>query len=298
MEKSLVKIVKNILFIGLIIYIGIDLYLNFDIKDLSKVEIDYTFFFLSFTSMFISQFIPIFGWRYLLNSMGENLSVIDSFRIWFISNLGRYIPGKIWQVLGIIKMSEAVGIKRSNVVNSMIYAQIFSLSTGVFFGLVIFTHKILPWYILAFLGSFFIIMLIPSFLIRSVNIFLSLLKKEPLKYKLKFENLFIYLIYILANWLFIGFTFYLFSLSFKGFKVFDFRYILILPSAWTVGLLAVFAPGGVGVREKILTESMEMFGSYKYFLIIPWVYRVIITIVELLLALVFYFGIRDFNKKS
>ncbi len=41
-------------------------------------------------------------------------------RIWFLSNLGRYIPGKIWQFVGVVDLSRAAGIPALTSVTSLL----------------------------------------------------------------------------------------------------------------------------------------------------------------------------------
>src|SRR5690606_21293243 len=49
-------------------------------------------------------------WASVLRHLGHRVRFLDLLRIWFLSSLGRYIPGKIWQFVGVAEMSRASGI--------------------------------------------------------------------------------------------------------------------------------------------------------------------------------------------
>ena len=49
-------------------------------------------------------------WRRIIAGFGHQLSVTKAFRIFYLSDLGRYIPGKIWPLLGVLYLSKKEGI--------------------------------------------------------------------------------------------------------------------------------------------------------------------------------------------
>lgn len=49
-------------------------------------------------------------WSSVLRRFGATIAYRDLARIWFLSSLGRYIPGKVWQFVGVAEMSRAARI--------------------------------------------------------------------------------------------------------------------------------------------------------------------------------------------
>ena len=49
-------------------------------------------------------------WKRTLRGFGATVPFPVLARIWFLSNLSRYIPGKIWQFVGVAELSRAVGL--------------------------------------------------------------------------------------------------------------------------------------------------------------------------------------------
>ena len=52
----------------------------------------------------------IVAWRTMLASWGQRLDGWSAARIWTVSSLGKYLPGKVWAVAGMALMSQRAGI--------------------------------------------------------------------------------------------------------------------------------------------------------------------------------------------
>ena len=66
--------------------------------------------------------------------MGYGISYGDAWDIFYIGNLGRYIPGKVWTIAGMAYMAEKVGIPATIAGTSAVFSNAYSLvSSFVFF---------------------------------------------------------------------------------------------------------------------------------------------------------------------
>jgi len=56
-------------------------------------------------------------------------------RIWFVSNLGKYVPGKIWAIAAMGTLAQEQGISPAAAMGSSVVVQLVNLVTGfgVFF---------------------------------------------------------------------------------------------------------------------------------------------------------------------
>jgi hypothetical protein len=72
----------------------------------------------------------IWGWRLVLHGWGQWIRAIDAARIWSISSLGKYIPGKVWAIAGMAVMAEKEGVSGAAATGSAIIMQLLSLATG------------------------------------------------------------------------------------------------------------------------------------------------------------------------
>lgn len=201
--------------------------------------------------------IPI--WRVILRGMGYDLTMGKAWRIWFISNLGRYVPGKVWQVTGMIYMCEKEGIPKRVTAVSVILAQALStLSAAGLFGLYIVLEgrRIDPVWTYS-IGGLLIaggIAVHPWVLERALNFTLRLLRRDPIRIEFKFgQLLYITGLYTLS-WCGYGLALYVFISSLASVSMnLIWALIPIHAMAYTAGLLALLAPGGLGVREGALT---------------------------------------------
>lgn len=72
----------------------------------------------------------IAAWRSLLAGWGQRVDRWTAARIWTVSNLGKYLPGKIWAVAGMALMSQQAGVAPWAATGSAVVLQILSIGTG------------------------------------------------------------------------------------------------------------------------------------------------------------------------
>lgn len=73
-------------------------------------------------------------WKRTLKGFGARVPFPVLARIWFLSNLSRYIPGKIWQFVGVAELSRAVGISALTSLTSVLVFMGVTLVAAVFVG--------------------------------------------------------------------------------------------------------------------------------------------------------------------
>lgn len=79
----------------------------------------------------------IWGWRTVLEGWRESLRIIDAARIWTISSLGGYIPGKVWSIAGMALMAQQRGVSGTAATGSAVIMQLISIATGAMIALVL-----------------------------------------------------------------------------------------------------------------------------------------------------------------
>jgi uncharacterized membrane protein YbhN (UPF0104 family) len=73
----------------------------------------------------------IFSWKSLLLDWGFPLGGWTAARIWAVSNLGKYIPGKVWAIAGMAIMAQRAGAAPWAATASAILMQGLAVGTGV-----------------------------------------------------------------------------------------------------------------------------------------------------------------------
>jgi glycosyltransferase 2 family protein len=91
----------------------------------------WSFVLLSALIVLLTYALLIETWRYLVRSWGSNLSRADAARIWFVSNLGRYVPGKVWQIGAMGVMAQRRGVSAVAATGSSLVINLVNLVGGV-----------------------------------------------------------------------------------------------------------------------------------------------------------------------
>ena len=71
------------------------------------------------------------AWRVVLGGWGERLTRLEAARIWIISSLGKYVPGKVWAIAGMALMSREAGVAAWAATASAVILQALAVGTGV-----------------------------------------------------------------------------------------------------------------------------------------------------------------------
>jgi len=72
----------------------------------------------------------IVAWRTMLAGWGQRLDAWTAARIWTVSSLGKYLPGKVWAVAGMALMAKRAGIAPWAATGSAVVLQVLAIGTG------------------------------------------------------------------------------------------------------------------------------------------------------------------------
>lgn len=72
----------------------------------------------------------IAGWRGIVRGWNEELAPWQAGRIWALSSLGKYVPGKIWAVAGLVMMAQQAGVRPVAAAGSALVMQLLAMGTG------------------------------------------------------------------------------------------------------------------------------------------------------------------------
>jgi Uncharacterised protein family (UPF0104). len=70
-------------------------------------------------------------WRALLADLGSPLPVVDAAKVFFVGQLGKYIPGSLWPVLAQMEMGRDLGVPRSRSAAAFFLTYPVYLATGL-----------------------------------------------------------------------------------------------------------------------------------------------------------------------
>ncbi|MFQ6104894.1 MAG: lysylphosphatidylglycerol synthase domain-containing protein [Candidatus Glassbacteria bacterium] len=229
----------------------------------------------------------ILVWKFLITSYGERITTGQAYRIYFRSNLGKYLPGKVWQLAGMVFLCDEIGIMP----NKSIPASLYNTGVAVITGLAIFfvtvsidtlglTRALVSYTLLVAIIVFLIVF--PDFLTGLMNRILRILGKERIEEGIGRGILFTTFVSYALAWFIFGWGFHLF-LRFLGVsKDLDLlETVGIFSGSVSIGFLAFFSPGGIGIREGVMVFLMEKYYPLTTAIFISVTARLWITAVEL-----------------
>ncbi|MBN2379138.1 flippase-like domain-containing protein [candidate division WOR-3 bacterium] len=222
----------------------------------------------SFALLCGTLFYMILLWRGLINRLGSKIGLGAAFRIFSISAMGRYLPGKVWQVVGMVYLGKREGVHTGAGVWAAILAQLLAVLSGVLVTLLAFLveqerlltpllerigwERLSLWWVLVPV-VLMLVLIHPRILQKLTNWLLRLFKRPSVQFSLSYPGLLAFFILYFLSWVLYGTAFWLFLFSVHTVGLSD--WVLVtggFAAAYIVGLLAVFVPGGLGVREGLL----------------------------------------------
>jgi len=211
---------------------------------------------LSFLFLFAGFLVQAYSWRKTLAYGHCKTSFKDSLISIGSTIFSKYIPGKVWVIVGraaYISSIKKEGLSKLTIIS--LNAQLITLWTGLVFGLsgLIMQNDLKLWGLLGIIFFFLLtpIIFTPFFHKFLLKIFYTIFKKEIELSALSYQKVLLLLPWYGAYWFLWTTGFYLMVTSFSSSHV-DAWVALAFPLASTLGIISVFAPGGLGVREGIM----------------------------------------------
>jgi len=241
----------------------------------------------------VGPVLTMLGWRVLLSDAGSPLPVPPAAGIFFVGQLGKYLPGSVWTVVAQAEMGSALHIprRRSAVVG------LVSIGLGILTGLLA-GLPALPmllrrdesgsgwWLVLAV--PLLALACWPPLLNRAVAVGLRLLRRDPPEHDLSGRAVLTSVGLLLGAWLCFGVHTMVLAAAVSGTG--DLGGLALgagsgYALAASLGMLAVVAPAGVGVREAVLVLLLGTTMTVSSATAVVLLSRLVITLADVLLAL-------------
>ena len=198
-------------------------------------------------------------WRAILGSLGGTLRYWQAARIWFLSNITRYIPGNVWQYLSMVELAAEQGVSRTASLTSVLLHQAISVSAGLalaglYFacaGEGVWLDRLRPFLYVLPLG---LLLLQPRLLERVLNWLLARFKRPPLRVTLTWPQVWALVAAYAVAWIIMGagFASLVRALTPVTWAQVP-ALVAIFAAAYVIGFLSLLTPSGLGVREGIMT---------------------------------------------
>ena len=242
---------------------------------------------LSLVLLIIGKMFLVLLVQYSVNSEGWHPKYIETLGIYGLSSLGKYIPGGIWQFVGRFGVYKVNGLSSKASTRAMILENIWLLGSAVAIGVigVFLTRFDLIAGLLNLPNHQWLAILFTILALGLWIIVLKIVHKTMRRHTAEnIPSIFVVAGVGLLLWTFIGGSFFVMfhDFPFSAAPLFIGGYAV----SWAVGYIAVFAPGGLGVREAALAFVFSNIASVEMIAVYAAMNRIIWVIAEVLFGLV------------
>jgi hypothetical protein len=245
----------------------------------------------------IAHAVLVLTWRAVLSCWDARLPFWTAARIWSVSNLGRYIPGKIWQIGAMGAMARQVHVSPIAASGSALLGTLVNILAG--FVVAVASGRELLARASGSNGSFATIvvgvscaaLLVAPFFVPRVAPFVSRMLGKPVEATLPARAVVYALAGNVAAWLLYGAAFKVFVAGILGHASGAYSaYLATYTISYVVGYIVLFAPAGIGVREGAMLEMLQIAGlaTHPQATLITLGSRVWLTLLEVTPALIFW----------
>lgn len=248
----------------------------------------------------------VLTWRRLLGAIcGRMLDAWTCFVQIVMVNLGKYVPGKVWGFVARGSVLTRQDVDKSHIVDASIAEQFYLLFTA---GLVVaggFAIVLGGWQAwLAVVALLPIVVTSQIWLSWGFSIWRKVFKRAEQSSDTKLSastSIEITLRYV-GVWVFLGLSFGAIAIAVTGVEITPASlawFVIANTVGYVAGFIAIFAPGGIGVRESVGAGVLTSIMSLEQALIAVIVFRLFIVATELVMGALIGPGVlRDVRERA
>ena len=232
-------------------------------------------------------------WHAMLHGIGEPLPTAASLRIFFVGQIGKYVPGAVWPAVTQAALAREHGVAPRASVTAVTLFLWVHLLTGAALGIVVLVATDdLPVWSLAVLPAL-VALLAPPVLRWTLTRLFQLARRAPLRAMPDGLHLLAACGWALAMWACYGVHLQLLTGAVQQ-PVGPVRAAGVFAASWFIGFVLLVAPAGVGPREAAMVALLPMYAGAA--LLVALVSRLILTVGDALWAAVT--GVRPRSVRS
>lgn len=271
MSKTFWRLIQSIIGLTIICFILLQVAENWALVTAEPIawQLRWEFIAASLLVTWVMYAFLIWGWREVLHGWRQWIRAVEAARIWTISSLGKYIPGKVWSIAGMAVMAERAGVSGAAATGSAIIMQLIALATGAIVSLMLTGTNILDYLLrpylgewgsmVAFAGAGLALLCAVALTLPSVTRRIGLLigkpeSVQPVEPSALAAALFVNFI----AWAGYGLAFQLLLLgTIPGLEMTWSTATGAFATSYIIGYLILVVPGGIGVREAALVFLLK-----------------------------------------
>jgi uncharacterized membrane protein YbhN (UPF0104 family) len=222
------------------------------------------------------------SWRAVMRSVGLEASIPAAMRVFFLSQMGKYVPGSVWPVLAQAEFARDHGVSRARAMTGSIVAMVVGVVTAAGVGLigvvVTVPDAVARYWWVAPVAVGLVALLVPPVLRRVVALAFRVTRRTEEPAHVSGAALAASTAWSVLMWLLLGVQAWLLLREIAPGPAAT--YVLATGAfalAWLVGFLVVIAPAGAGAREAALVWLLSSAATAPQALSVALVSRFLMT---------------------
>lgn len=230
------------------------------------------------------------AWRTVLAGWGERLPYGHAARIWCLSNLARYVPGRVWQIAGMAALARTAGISAWAAAGSAVVVQLLAIATGALVTVIFaprFSHPLLITGAGLLAAGCAAVLAWPAGAAWASRTLSRIAGRELVVRAVTPGPLALSALVTALAWILYGFALYLCIRGLTGRGGVDVATATgVFTGSYVAGLVNIFTAAGLGTRELLLVSWLTGPVGAAAATVVTVGSRLLMTVTELVAALV------------
>lgn len=232
---------------------------------------------------FVGVLLAAMSWRSVSAGFGAPLGVRDAAVVYLVGQVGKYIPGGVWNLAASAELGHDRGVARRRIVGTLLLAALLSAVVGGL--LTMLTMPGVPgtplagrgW--LAWLAPLALLAVLPPVLDKVLSVMLQVSRQEPVRDRIDLRTTAAACAWSLLSWLAFGLLVWVLAVAVGAEPGMTLLRLSVggYAAAWIVGSALFFLPAGVGAREAVLGLALSPVLDPGGILVVVLLSRVLVT---------------------
>jgi uncharacterized membrane protein YbhN (UPF0104 family) len=229
-------------------------------------------------------------WRTVLADLGSRVSLPVAARIFFVGQLGKYVPGSVWPIVMQAELGRDHRVPRQRTATATFVTLLLSIASALLVVLLAipFDSRVVPpgfeWAVVLVVPL--LVALHPKVLDWGLDLALRLAGRESLENRTSLRGTAFATLWAIGSWVFAGLQVYVLAVALGAPAGLETASLAIggYTLAWAVGFVVVVAPAGAGAREVALAAVLAPVLDSGEVIVVVLVSRLLFTGVDLVAA--------------
>lgn len=238
----------------------------------------------------VNVLLAALSWRSVSAGLGAPLGLRDAGVVYLVGQVGKYLPGGVWNLVASAELGSDRGVARRRTVGSLLVAVLLSAAMGGLLVLLTLPGAPGPWEDhgwLVLLAPLAVVAVLPGVLDRALAALLRVTRQSPVQERIGGASTAAACAWSLLSWVAVGLQVLVLTLAVGAEPGMELLRLSVggYALAWVVGFVLVVLPAGVGAREAVLALALAPVLDTGGVLVVVLLSRVLVTLADLAAAL-------------